>query len=84
MRSSESSKRQRRHRQVPGRRGATIKALPENSQPVLWVPGKHHVVFLLPIVSVADGFKSLVIDFSQIVSQAEAWTKSQQAVILNR
>lgn len=50
-RSSESSKRQRRQADTKKKRVATIQALPESSKQILCVPGKHHVVFLFPMVS---------------------------------
>lgn len=68
-------------------RGAVIKALPENAQPVLYAPGKHPVAFLFFIVSVADGFEGLVtvLPGGSIATcpQVEAWTKPRLTVILN-
>lgn len=60
MRSLETNKRQWRQRQVSRGRVTTLKALPENSQQMLCVLRRHHIVLLFPIISVADGFESLV------------------------
>lgn len=56
-------------RQIPKKRVATIKALPESSKQILCVPGKHHVVFLFPVVSSYRFSQRL---FSHITPQVEA------------